>query len=163
MNLSEEVLMGIAAVAIALIGFSGVVTALGQRSKGGWSQAESIQLFALVAPSIISLSSAFAPVAVALITQNSDVIWRVSNGVCFAGHFLGVATFLRSGSAESIHFSQKIGLTVTFLVMAGMLASILGFGSWPEFTFLMGLLLGIGISVHNFYGLLFPAVNSRGD
>lgn len=163
MNLSEEVLMGIAAVAIALIGFSGVVTALGRRRKGAWSQSESIQLFALVVPSIISLASAFVPVALGLVTENSEVIWKVSNGACFVGHFLGVSTFLRSGSAESILFSHKVGLTMTFLVMAGMLGSTLGLGSWPELTFLLGLLLGIGVSVHNFYLLLFPAVNSHGD
>lgn len=163
MNLSEEVLMGIAAVAIALIGFSGVVTALGRRRKGAWSQSESIQLFALVVPSIVALTSAFVPVALALITENIDIIWKISNGACFLGHLMGVAQFIRNGSADSILFSHKVGLTMTFLVMAAMLGSTLGLGSWPELTFLLGLLLGIGVSVHNFYLLLFPSVISRDD
>lgn len=163
MSLSEEVLMGIAAVATALIGFSGVVTALGHGAKGAWSQHESIQLFALVVPSIVSLASAFAPVAIGLVTENSDLIWKGSNGVCFVGHLVGVTTFIRSGSAETILFSHKVGLTMTFLVMGGMLGSMLGLLAWPELTFLLGLLLGIGVSVHNFYLLLFPAAGSGED
>lgn len=163
MNLSEDVLMDIAAVAIALIGFSGVVTALGRRSKGTWSRAEGIQIFALVVPSIVTLGSAFVPVGVGLITENTDLIWKASNGACFLGHLVGVSTFIRSGSADSILFSHKVGLTITFLVMAAMLASVLGFGSWPELTFLLGLLLGIGVSVHNFYLLLFLVANDDGE
>jgi len=153
--------MGIAAVAIALVGFSGVVTALERRTSHTWSKAESIQLFALVVPSIVTLYSVFLPIGLGLVIENSDVIWRVSNGGCFLGHLLGVTHFLRAGSTGSLLFSHKIGLTITFLVMALMLGSAVGLGSWPEVTFLLGLLLGIGVSVHNFYLLLFPALNSN--
>ena len=152
--------MGIAAVAIALVGFSGVVTALKHRTSDTWSQAESIQLFALVVPSIVTLYSVFIPIGLELVIENSDTIWRVSNAGPFLGHLLGVTHFLRRGSTGSILFSHKIGLTVTFLVMALMLGSLVGLGSWPEVTFLLGLLLGIGVSLHNFYLLLFPALNS---
>ena len=152
--------MGIAAVAIALVGFSGVVTALERRTAQAWTQAESIQLFALVVPSIVTLYSVFIPIGLGLVIENTNIIWRVSNAGCFLGHLVGVTHFLRAGSTESILFSHKIGLTVTFLVMALMLGSSVGLGAWPEFTFLLGLLLGIGVSVHNFYLLLFPALNS---
>ncbi len=70
---------------------------------------------------------------------------------------------MRDGSTESIRFSHKVGLTITFSVMAVMLASSLGLGEWPQFTFLLGLLLGIGVSLHNFYLLLFPAISSDRD
>ena len=163
MNLSEEVLMGTAAVSVTLIGFSGVVTALGRNKGETWSQFESIQLFALVAPSIVSLASSFVPIGLGLITENASIIWRISNGVCFLGHFFGVTHFLRIGSKDSVLFSHKIGLTFTFLVMAAMLMSAVGFGAWYQFTFLLGLLLGIGVSVHNFYLLLSPAITSNGS
>jgi quercetin dioxygenase-like cupin family protein len=129
LNISEEVLMGIAAVAIALVGFSGVVTAL-------------------VVPGIITLYSVFIPIGLELVIENSDTIWRVSNAGCLLGHLLGVTHFIRAGSTESILFSHKIGLTVTFLVTALMLGSSVGLGSWPDVTFLLGLLLGIGVSVY---------------
>jgi hypothetical protein len=44
-----------------------------------------------------------------------------------------------------------------------LLMSTLGFGTWYQFTFLLGLLLGIGVSVHNFYLLLSPAIAGNGN
>jgi len=155
--------MGIAAVSVTLIGFSGVVMALGRKRDESWSKSHAIQLFALVAPSIVTLFSAFVPVSLELITENSDLIWRTSNGVCFLGHLLGVSYFIRIGSNLPVRFSHKVGLTCTFLVMVILLMSVLGIGSWYQFTFLLGLLLGIGVSVHNFYLLLSPAIAGDGD
>jgi hypothetical protein len=163
MNISEEVLMGIAAVSVTLIGFSGVVTALSHRRDEPWSKSEAIQLFALVAPSIVTLVSAFVPVGLQLITENSNLVWRASNGVCFLGHVFGVSYFISIGSNLPVRFSHKVGLTCTFSVMAIMLMSTLGIGSWYQLTFLLGLLLGIGVSVHNFYLLISPAIIGKDD
>ena len=74
MNLSEEVLMGAAAVAVTLIGFSGVVTALRLPRDDSWSRSESAQLFALVAPSIVTLSCAFVPIGLGLILDDRDIM-----------------------------------------------------------------------------------------
>lgn len=155
--------MGLAAVSVTLIGFSGVVTALGRKSDEQWSKSHAIQLFALVAPSIVTLFSVFVPVSLQLITENSDLIWRASNGLCFLGHLLAVSYFMRIGSNLPVRLSHKVGLTCTFLVMAILLMSTLGIGSWYQFTFLLGLLLGIGVSVHNFYLLLSPAITGNGN
>lgn len=92
MNLSEDVLVGIAGIAIALIGFSGVVTA-----------------------------------------------------------------FLRRGSPETILLSQKAWSVITVIVLLATLSSSLGLVPWHQFTFLLGLALGIGVSLQNFYLLLFPS------
>ena len=162
-NLSEEVLMGIAAVSVTLIGFSGVVTALGRQHDRSWSRPEAIQLFALVAPSIVTLVSAFVPVVLNLITENTDLIWRASNDVCFLGHLSGIIYFIRMGSGMTVRFSHKVGLTCTFGIMTILLISVLGIGSWYQFTYLLGLLLGIGVSVHNFYLLLSPAIVANGE
>jgi hypothetical protein len=155
--------MGLAAVSVTLIGFSGVVTALGRRRDESWSRSDSIQLFALVAPSIVTLFSAFVPVSLGLLTDSSDLVWRASNGVCFLGHLFGVSYFMRIGSNLPVRFSHKVGLTCTFLVMAILLMSTLGIGSWYPFTFLLGLLLGIGVSVHNFWLLLSPAISGSAN
>ena len=155
--------MGLAAVAVTLIGFSGVVTALDLRRDNSWRRADSIQLFALVAPSIVTLFSAFVPIIVESLTENSDFVWQASNGVCFLGHLCGVSYFVRIGSGLPIRLSHKVGLTCTFLVMALLLMSTLGIGSWYQFTFLLGLLLGIGVSVHNFYLLLSPTIAGDGN
>ena len=157
MNLSEDILMDIAAIAIALIGFSGVVTALGRRGSGRWSPSEALQLRTLVDPCIVTLIAAFVPIGLGLVTANAEVIWRASNAVVFVGHVLGFAAFLRRGSTDTVLLSQKIWSAITVAVLLGALSSSLGLHGWHQLSFLLGLALGIGVSLQNFYLLLFPA------
>lgn len=53
--MTEDYLFTIAEIAVALIGFSGVVAVLGHRGKGSWQPAERVRLLALTEPSIIAL------------------------------------------------------------------------------------------------------------
>jgi hypothetical protein len=163
MNLSEEVLMGVAGVAIALIGFSGVVTALGRRGSGKWSPAETLQLTTLVNPCIVTLYAAFVPIGLGLVTADAEIIWRASNAAVFVGHTSGFAAFLRRGSKDTILLTQKIWSAITVVVLLATLTSSLGLFRWHQFTFFLGLVLGIGVSLQNFYILLFPAngISSR--
>lgn len=163
MNLSEEVLMGVAGVAIALIGFSGVVTALGRRGSGKWSPAETLQLTTLVNPCIVTLYAAFVPIGLGLVTADAEIIWRASNAAVFGGHTFGFAAFLRGGSKDTILLTQKIWSAITVVVLLATLTSSLGLFRWHQFTFFLGLVLGIGVSLQNFYILLFPAngISSR--
>ena len=66
MNITEDFLLGIASISIALIGFSGVVIALGRRGQGKWTPSEMLQLRTLVEPSIVSLLGAFVPILLGL-------------------------------------------------------------------------------------------------
>jgi hypothetical protein len=157
MVLSEEVLMGFAGVAVALIGFSGVVMALGRRGHGQWSPPELLQLRTLVEPSIIVLFAAFVPSILALVTDDVELIWRTANGVLFIGNGLGVGAFLRRGSRGTILLSQKVMAVVALAIMVAMLLSSLGYFGLGPFTFALGLLHSVLASVHNFYLLLFPA------
>ena len=156
MNLSEDVLVGIAGVAITLIGFSGVVTALGHRGSGEWSLAETLQLRTLIEPSIVTLFAAFVPIGLGLITEDIEIVWRASNFAVFVGHVLGFTAFLRRGSTDTVLFSQKAWSVATVTVLLATLGSALGLLPWHQFTFLLGLALGIGVSLQNFYLLLFP-------
>lgn len=148
--------MGVAGVAIALIGFSGVVTALGRRGTGRWSPTEMLNLRTLVEPSIITLFGAFAPIAIALATTDQEIVWRTANGVLLFGHCIGVGAFLRRGSNTTIRLSHKIVTAIAIAVMVGMLLSSLGYFGMYQLTFFLALLVGILASVHNFYLLLFP-------
>ena len=157
MSLSEDVLMGVTGVAIALIGFSGVVTVLGRRGSGKWSRSETLQLTTLVNPCIVTLYAAFVPIGLGLITENTEIVWRGSNFAVFIGHVLGFTAFLRRGSTDTVLFIQKAWSAVTVIVLLGTLGSSLGLLPWHQFTFLLGLVLGIGVSLQNFYLLLFPS------
>ena len=156
MTLSEEFLMGVAAVAIALIGFSGVVISLGRRGSGHWSSAETLQLRTLVEPAVITLFGAFTPGIVALATTDQETIWRTANGILFVGHCVGVGAYLRRGSSETIRLSNRIVTVIALIVLVSMLVSALGLIRPIALTFGLGLMIGIIASVHNFYQLLFP-------
>jgi len=155
--LSEEILMGFAGVSIALIGFSGVVTALGRRGTGQWSPAELLQLRTLVEPSIVVLLASFVPSILALATDDVELTWRMANGFLFLGFCLGVGAFLLRGSSDTIILSQKIMTVIALLVTVAMLLSSLGYIGLYQFTFSLGLLVSTLAGVHNFYLLLFPA------
>ena len=116
MNLSEEILIGVAGISIALIGFSGVVTALGRGGTGRWSPSEMLQLRTLVEPSIIILLAAFVPSTLMLVTDNAEIVWRAANGILFGGHCLGVGAFLYRGSNTPILISHKIMISSVFKV-----------------------------------------------
>ena len=68
--MTEGFLLGIASIAIALIGFSGVVIALGRRGEGKWTPSEMLQLRTLVEPGIVSLLGAFVPILLGLLFLN---------------------------------------------------------------------------------------------
>ncbi len=163
MILSEEVLVGVAGIAITLIGFSGVVTALGRRDTGLWSPEEMLQLRTLVEPSIVSLFSAFVPLSLGIVIANDEVVWRTANGACFIAHFVGIAAFVRRGSTGMVHTSHKVGFSISVIIMLAMLAGMFSPLKWTQLTFFLGMLLGIGVSVHNFYLLLFPASERIGE
>ena len=163
MNLSEDVLVGIAGVAIALIGFSGVVTALGRRGSGVWSPAETLQLRTLIDPSIVTLFASFFPIGLGLITDDAEIVWRASNFAVFVGHVLGFTAFLRRGSPDTVLFSQRAWSAATVIVLLSTLGGSLGLLPWLQFTFLLGLALGIGVSLQNFYLLLFPPIQTSDE
>lgn len=83
--ITEDTLHSIAAIAVALIGFSGVVTALGPRGEGRWTASELLQLRTLVEPSIVSLAGAFLPIGLGQLVSEPDAVWKISNGLLACG------------------------------------------------------------------------------
>ena len=157
MTLTDETLMAIAQIAVALIGFSGVVVALGRRGKGSWSEAELLQLRTLVEPSVIVLIGAFVPFALSLLDLQGTSVWRFGNGVLLFLHAIGHSLFfVRSAKRENVVVrSQKAVTGIAFLVYAVLIGSVAGLIEYHQLAFLLGLLLGILVSVVNFYLLLF--------
>jgi hypothetical protein len=154
--LNDELLVAIAQIAIAIIGFSGVVVSLG-RSKHEWSQSELLQLRTLVEPSAASLAGTSLPFLVSLVEVHGDIMWRVCNGGLLI--LLGIAHMLfmvRGAKNENaVVISQTVIGVFCGVIYLVMLLSILDIFQYHQFAFLLGLLVGIGVSVHNFYLLLF--------
>ena len=95
MSLTDEILMAIAQIAVALIGFSGVVVALGRRGNA-WTESELLQLRTLVEPSIVVLAALFAPFAISNECDSGlQMLFRLARPAIFAldsetGHRLAI-------------------------------------------------------------------------
>ena len=161
MNISEDFLIAIASIAITLIGFSGVVTALGRRGEGKWNQSEKLQMLTLVEPSLVSLFGAFLPIMLLLVIEDYNLLWRIANALLLSFHMVGFGLFLKRGRSAPVHFAQHVMSMTTILILLFQAVSILGLTIYHELAFALSLLLGVCVSVINFYLLLF--VSSRGS
>jgi len=134
-----------------------VVTVLGHRGEGKWTTSEKLQLHTLVEPSLVALFGAFIPIVVGLVIDNQEALWRISNGLLFSAHMVGFGLFVKRGRSTGTHTSQNIMSAVTIAVLLFQIFSIIGLTTFHELAFAFGLLLGISVSVINFYLLLFVA------
>jgi hypothetical protein len=154
---SEEVLLAIAQIAIALIGFSGVITVLGREKAGELSRSELFKLRTMVEPCVIALVGAFIPLGLILIMIPDDHLWRVANALLLCLHAIGNGLFLIRGARkeQQITSSQKLVQSGCILVYVIQISSVANLIPYHELAYLLGLLLGVFIGVHNFYLLLF--------
>ena len=155
MNISEDFLLSIASISIALIGFSGVVIALGRRGQGEWTPSEMLQLRTLVEPSIVSLLGSFVPILLGLLALGADALWVISNLLLMALHLIGFSAFIIRGSKSGVTFTHKIMLTVFVLISIFQIVAIFSYVEYLELAFALSLVYGLCAGVHNFYLLLF--------
>lgn len=151
-----EVLQTISEVAIALVGFSGVVAVLGHRGRGRWSDAEIVQLRTLVEPGIVVLFASFLPAMLVILLASEEVAWRISNGLLATGQLVNVVAFLaRSKETGTTRVHQGL-VVITFIVMGAHFLTAFGVISNYKLVFILGLVLGLIVSTYNFLLLLFP-------
>ncbi len=161
--MTEEFLFTFAEIAVALIGFSGVVTVLGHRGQGKWQRAEKIRLQALVEPSIISLVGALLPSTFGLVITDDDLLWRLVNLLVLAMHTAAFTAYIQRSKSTQTILSQKImaGIAVFVFLLLGL--SVVGFNTQHQFTFALGMLLGIAVGIFNFTLLLFHIIQAKDD
>ncbi|MFK7865494.1 MAG: hypothetical protein AB8B95_14860 [Pseudohongiellaceae bacterium] len=160
--MTEDYLFTIAEIAVALIGFSGIVTVLGRRAKGDWKHEERVRLLALTEPSAIALSGSLLAATLLIVLPNDNLLWRISNGAVLALHLLAFTAYVkRSKNVEQL-LSQKLMTVVAVLIFIALAGSVLNVNPYHEMTFALGVLLGIAVGVFNFTLLLFR-IDSAND
>lgn len=161
--MTDDFLFTIAEIAVALIGFSGVVAVLGHRGKGSWQPAERVRLLALTEPSIIALTGALLPATLQLALLGDEIVWRVSNLIVLLLHLLSFGAYIRRSRNTKTRLSQKLMASLAVVVFLGLASSALNIIQYHEFTFTLGLLLGIAVAVFNFSLLLFHVHSDEVD
>lgn len=164
-----ELLVGIAALGLTVTGFSGLVSVLGRRASGRWSQSERFQLTQLLETSLVATFSAFIPILVALVARPTVALPTATAAVAVAhlvvlarGVFAG---FLRDGPGVA---NLPTGLAL-FIVAGGLgiiLASLvasLGFIGGLAFLIVLNLVWELMVSVVHFVALLLRTGNTDAD
>jgi hypothetical protein len=161
MNGLEEIgtLNTIAQVAIALIGFSGIVLVFGERSSSKWTPEESLSLYALVAPSLTAFFCSFVPIIIFALTTDTVMVWKISNAILGVAHLANLAFFMMNPVKAKITTGQKINAVLGILIIFSHFLVVIEVLPWAVSIFIFGLLQQIYISVHNFI-LLFTEKNS---
>lgn len=153
---SETLLSVLTQVAVALVGFTGVVAVLGHRNQGTWTAGERLQLRVLVETSLTALFASLAPGLLFLALTSDVAVWRLSNLTLGALHLANFLAFFRRAKHAPTTWGQRIlGLVGIATITAHFLAAG-GVLPWLELIFVAGLIQQLFIASHNFVLLLFP-------
>ena len=151
---SQEILQTISQVAAALAGFSGVVAAIGHRGTRAWSSEEILQLRTLVEPSLVALFGSFLPGILNLALDSEPLVWRLSNAVLGLLGVAAGAAFIARSRFASATTGQRVLLFVVGMGVGALLLAAVGILKLYELTFVIGLVLALGVAAYNFLLLL---------
>ena len=151
-----DTLHTIAQIAIAIIGFSGIVVVFGRRSDAQWTPEESLRFYVLIACPLTALACSFVPVLLSQVTNDYDTIWRSSNAILGAAHLANLTPFLLNSFGAKATRGQNTNAVVGVILIASHLLAALDLLPWFAFIFILGLLQQLWIGIHNFMLLFSP-------
>ncbi len=167
---SDEALLAIAEIAIATIGFAGIMSALRPKSAESGDAMHRLRLRLMVESSASVMIFAFLPFILAGVVEN-EKIWALGSGALAVTSPLHVGSIYARqlrifGSAllrETILFDTLV-VVMAVLVEFVLIANFLGWFFEPRFAaYLLGVLLPLGVAVAMFIRAIFAAdANDRG-
>ncbi len=144
-----ENLRTIADVAIALVGFTGVVAVIGSRARGAWSPLELLRLHMLLGASVGVLMLSFVPALLEAFNFSGLSLWRVGNFIQLIAHSTGGVVLIgRIRKFDASQWPREEQLWTLILIpisLSIILAQLLN--AW-------GLLADFGFFIY-FLGLLY--------
>lgn len=163
----QALLNEIAQLALAVVGFSGIVVVLGQRSVGSWSKADIGRMSVMMTTAFRTLFAALFPLVLIQFGLADAIVWGWSSGiVALIGIFaiVRIARYARSIDADEHHipwlqttmlFLSFISIVINVLNAAGIVFDR-SFG--PYFLTLM---IAFGMSCIYFVRLVQTAIANR--
>lgn len=157
-----ETLHAIAGVAIALMGFTGIVVVLGGRSGRSWSPIEAIGIRTLLETSATALFGSFVPILLSYVWASEAGVWRLANAVLGLGHLANLLAYVvRARRIPGVRFStrrsgENVAAAIGFACIAAHLLAAAGLLPWFVFIYVFGLLDQVGVAAQHFILLLIP-------
>jgi len=112
----ESALDSVIEVAIALVGFSGIVAAVGRRGAGHWSPVDQLRLRVLLTGAGAALAFAFLPFLL-IDVIDASLVWRSCSGV-HATFVFGIMLY-RFREASVLGVTQALGKRATAFMFLG--------------------------------------------
>ena len=146
-----ELLTAIIEASIALLGFSGLVIALGRRSSGEWSPIEKVRLALLLTIGVVLLGCTLLALTLLSAGLSHAVVWALSSGSC-AVLVLPVAVWTVRKASEvaddpTVGRTYRIvGIGVAMAVVAIQVANATFLQDFWPFFLALAVLLIMGIT-----------------
>jgi len=148
---SNDILVLVAELAVAIAGFSSVVVALGRRPVAEWLPGEQRNLRILLQVSAIAILFSLFP----LILQraiSTPAIWNLALFVYGFAHAVDVSTFLFRPVPGESQIPPAIGFALALFSVA---VAALGSATFAEVTYLCVLVWHLGVAGMGFAFLIF--------
>jgi hypothetical protein len=153
-----ELLTAIIEASVALLGFSGLVIALGRRASGEWSPVEKLRLrlllgigVILLACTLLALTLLSAELSHAVVWASSSVAWVVLGGPFTVWGFSSASRIIED---DALSVTYRVVVAAVMVATAAILVANAIFLQefWP---FFLGLAVLLIIGVTQFFRLLW--------
>ena len=152
-----EILVGLAALGLTVTGFSGLISVLGRRSAGHWSDTERFQLSQLIELSLAVTFASFIPILVSLAHQNP---LPIATALVALFHLIilirGTSKNYRRGASVAGLPNSLLSVLIVggiALILAGLISSI-GMIGGAAFFLVANLLWQLMVATVHFVALL---------
>ena len=119
----ESALGSVIEVAIALVGFSGIVAAVGRRGAGHWSRVDQVRLQILLTAGGAALSFAFLPFTM-IDAIDPSLVWRICSGL-LAIWMVGIMGY-RIRQTSRLGMTQAVGYRPSIVIPQIAVVAMLG-------------------------------------
>jgi len=162
---ADAVLETFAQVSATLVGFSGVVFAIGRFSQGGLSPAERMGLLHLLIPAAAALFLAMLPMVISTRVEPDALFWRAFNGLIGAVHLFTFGDAMRAVLRREVPDPVAVYLVTIPIGAATIVANflvVLGFiEQLAVLIYLISVLWFLFISVTQFILLILAHVREN--
>ena len=115
-----EILVGIAALGLTVTGFSGLISVLGRRASGQWTESERFQLGELIAVSLAVTFASFIPILVNMVQTGPSALSTATFLIAVCHLLVLIRGALKNFSGDPS--SKKMpGWVVALMLMGGLI------------------------------------------
>ncbi|MEM7099026.1 MAG: hypothetical protein AAF541_12265 [Pseudomonadota bacterium] len=161
-----EILIGIAALGLTVTGFSGLISVLGRRSTGVWSDQERFQLGQLIETSLAVTFASFIPILVSMLNADTNAL-LVATALVAMFHLVLLVRGVTKNYRQKSSMEMLPNRVTAFMVTGGFVLIVASgfavFGVIPGLAFLLvsNLLWLLMVAVIHFVFLLMTPGSSE--